>query len=328
MGKHEREKVEKAEKDVCARINGKGGNADHDLADEAKSLAERLIQDFEIERCEHVGNEYGTSRGDLVLHIENGNKKYVEVKFLRGGTGTLANIGQDSLTEYGLFEDNPLHWSDFRQKEGFDDWRRKKLNEFNYPKEIESETADKKDLYKKGRHLKEVLDVGRGEEAKKVAERKLSQNPSSDEEQAARIVKEICERANEGKEKYINYLMDFDQNENAIKKFTLLMFCGAHSKTKIEEKWPLSLDEIINDASEEYEVYYVYKENCDVEREDQHLRRISDGDIHLTPGKNNIFVSLNDETTHKVLKMTYHWGRKFQGIQNPRINVFDMGFLN
>lgn len=306
MGKHEREKVEKAERDVCARINGNGGNADHELAEESKALAERLTQDFDIKRCEHVGNEYGDALGDLVLHTDN-DKKYVEVKFLNRGSGTRANMSQDSLTNYGLFQGDPLSWSEFRKESGFNDWRREKLNEFDYPEEVESVSGDKTRLYKKAKHLKSVLGVGRSPTMGVVNE-VLAGNASPDEEKAAQIVKDVYKRANEGKTEYIDYIMDFGQNENAVKKLTLLILCGAHSGTEIEDRWSLSLNEIIDTVDEGYHVYYVYKGSCSVKQEDLHeeLRRIADGDIRLTSkeGQNSVFVSLNDEKRRNVLRMT------------------------
>jgi hypothetical protein len=330
MGKHEREEVETAERDVCARINGSESDANQELVEEAEALAKRLTKDFETNRCEHVGNEYGEALGDLVLHTGDG-RKYVEVKFLSSGTGTRANMGQDSLTDYGLFEDDPLPWSEFRQESGFNKWRRERLNKFDYPEEVESVSGDKTRLYMKAKHLKNVLGVGRRNTIDVIHE-VLSRNPSQEEKRAAQIVKDVYERANEGKTEYINYLMDFEQNENAIKKLTLLIPCGAHSGTEIEERWSLDLSEIIDIVDEEYHVYYVYKGSCSVEHEDHHkeLRRIANGDVSLTSkeGQNSVFVSLNDGKRRSVLRMTYHWKNKFQGIQTPCINVFDEEFLN
>jgi len=330
MGKHEREKVEVAERDVCARINGDKGNPDQDLADEGEALAERLTQDFDIKRCEHVGNEYGEALGDLVLYT-GGDKKYVEVKFLSRGSGTRANMSQDSLTNYGLFKSDPLPWSEFREESGFNKWRRERLNEFDYPEEVESISGDKTRLYKKAKHLKNILGVGRSPTMDVVNE-VLAGNASPKEKRAAKIVKGVYERANEGKTEYIDYLMNFEQNENAVKKLTLLILCGAHSGTGIEDRWSLTLGEIIDTVNEGYHVYYVYKGSCSVKQEDLHeeLRHIADSDVRLTSkeGQNNVFVSLNDGKRREVLRMTYHWKNKFQGIQTPCINVFDGGFLN
>jgi len=239
-------------------------------------------------------------------------------------------MGQDSLTEYGLFEDGPLPWSEFRQESGFNDWRRKRLNEFDYPEEVESVSGNKTRLYKKAKHLKSVLGVGR-RNTMDVVYAVLSGNPSQEEKLAAQMIKDVYERADEGKTEYINYLMGFEHDENAVKKLTLLILCGAHSRTEIEERQSLTLGDITNTVDEEYHVHYVYKGSCSVKHKDNHeeLRHIANGNVRITngnvriaskEGQNNVFVKLNEGRSRNVLRMTYHWKNKFQGIQTPCIN--------
>ena len=69
-----------------------------------------------IKKAVAVGNTYN-SPGDVILHFNNGDKRYLELKFLeKSGYGTLANISQDALTLLGIY--NCESWSCFRKELG------------------------------------------------------------------------------------------------------------------------------------------------------------------------------------------------------------------
>jgi len=129
MGKHERGWVEATEK-LTAQI-ANGDDPDDDLSDAgrldlAEALADRLRSDFpDVTAVRHAGNSYD-SLGDLIVETPD-SETFVEAKFVAGG-GTRANLGQDTLTQFELFEDATA-WSDFREAIGFPEDREALLPE-------------------------------------------------------------------------------------------------------------------------------------------------------------------------------------------------------
>ena len=99
MGKHEREKVFIAETIVNDLLNGKPIDSErraHEFFDYASAFAKRIRDDFPtLQESDHIGNVYGTSLGDIKLTLGNREEIFLELKFLKSGVGTRANIGQN-----------------------------------------------------------------------------------------------------------------------------------------------------------------------------------------------------------------------------------------
>ncbi|MHA1724816.1 MAG: hypothetical protein ACTSXH_08230 [Promethearchaeota archaeon] len=77
---------------------------------------------------EHVGNVYSRNEigGIKLLTDKNNQWNYVELKMSESkeGRGILANISQNALTNYKLFNSNNniiSWWSEFRAKNNFQD---------------------------------------------------------------------------------------------------------------------------------------------------------------------------------------------------------------
>ena len=72
---------------------------------------------YEFKSAVHIGNTYGTSIGDIKLVGDF--DLYIELKFLKRGTGTRANISQDALTANDIFSHDTFSWSQFREQNKF-----------------------------------------------------------------------------------------------------------------------------------------------------------------------------------------------------------------
>ena len=338
MGKHEREDVYIAEKILNDLLNGVKVNKNHrkhKLFDCANSLAKRIKQDFpDMQESTHIGNIYGSSIGNIKLILKNGEKIYLELKFLESGVGTRANIGQDSLTDFHLFKGkNILSWSDFRGIKKHNEWVQTELNKYkDYPTEIKSIEGDSA-IYEKAGYLKKVLSV-MNQTAITVAEEVLS-NPASSHEElaAAKIVKKIVERDREEKLEYISYLKTLTQDHEKIKKFLFLILAGSHTHASLEEHWNVDLPEILETLRHKYYVYYVYKKTLETKVEDysKRLKNLLDKQISISfmEKQTNVLLSFTDNTGNKIpiLRIVFHWKNKFQGIQTPCLNIFDDRYL-
>ena len=117
MGKPEREVVEKAEIIATRLINGEKityNDALHPFFDIIREFAIEIRKKYPtIISAVHIGNSYD-SRGDIKLKLPKKETRYIELKFLDSGKGTLANISQDALTKLGIF--NTISWSEFRKQ--------------------------------------------------------------------------------------------------------------------------------------------------------------------------------------------------------------------
>ena len=127
MGKHERENVYIAETIINDLLNVKQIDKNrkrHEFFDYAQALSGRIKCDFpNIQKSYHIGNIYGSSIGNIKLILESGEEIYLELKFLKSGVGTRANIGQDSLTNFHLFQgEGILSLSDFRNTKNHTGW--------------------------------------------------------------------------------------------------------------------------------------------------------------------------------------------------------------
>jgi len=331
MGKYERGDIFIAEQIVDKLLNGVDVPEKlrrHKLFSHAEALAERIKRDFpNIRKSYHVGNIYGTSLGNIKLELLDGRSVFLEIKFLSGGTGTRANIGQDSLTKFGLFEGkNILSWKAFREKKSHEIWVEEKLDEFmNYPPSY-------KTIYEKASYLKSVLNTRGGESAERAANRVLSdQTLPGEKALAAKIVKEIVNRDHEEKLEYIEYLETLKQNHENIKKFLYLILAGVHTERHLRVMWNKPLSEILEVLGHEYCVYYIFKVSLRVTVEDltKKLRNLMDNDTFISFRKADALISFKDERIGEVpiLRIVFHWKNIFQGIKTPCLNVFDERYL-
>ena len=200
MGKHERGWVEATEK-LTAQI-ANGDDPDDDLSDAgrldlAEALADRLRSDFpDVTAVRHAGNSYD-SLGDLIVDTPD-SETFVEAKFVADG-GTRANLGQDTLTQFELFEDATA-WSDFREAIGFPEDREALLREFDdYPDDVR-DWSYKSAVYDRAKHLEDVVDVSRGQSTgSRADEVRADPDESESQREAGRIVDAILDLDREEK---------------------------------------------------------------------------------------------------------------------------------
>jgi len=329
MGKHERGWVEATEK-LTARL-ANGAEPDDDLTDDgrrdlAEALAERIEADFpERTAVRHAGNSYD-SLGDLIVESPGG-ETFVEAKFVASG-GTRANLGQDTLTDFELFE-GATAWSDFREEIGFPEDREALLREFDdYPDDVR-DWSYKSAVYDRAKHLKNVIDVSRGQNTGSRADEVLV-DPDATETQreAARIINAILELDREEKLAYFDHLREAEQNPRNVETFAHLIVCGYHTADALEEHFDRDLDEIKRlIETDAYRLYEVNKNSgtVTVENPSQLLADFEWEDTRIEIPEDGTSVSVVTGplgNRRRVLNIAYNWKNKFQGIQTPSMNVF------
>jgi len=329
MGKHERGWVEATEK-LTAQI-ANGDDPDDDLSDAgrldlAEALADRLRSDFpDVTAVRHAGNSYD-SLGDLIVETPD-SETFVEAKFVAGG-GTRANLGQDTLTQFELFEDATA-WSDFREAIGFPEDREALLREFDdYPDDVR-DWSYKSAVYDRAKHLKDVLDVSRGQNTGSRADEVLA-DPDATETQreAARIVDAILDLDREEKLAYFDHLREAEQNPRNVETFAHLIVCGYHTADALAEHFDGDLDEIKRLLeADAYRLYEVNKNSgtVSVENPSELLAGFDWRDTRVEVPEDGTSVSVvtgPPDDRRRVLNIAYNWKNKFQGIQTPSMNVF------
>jgi len=339
MGKFERGKIREGELVLVKLLNGIEISEDerkHKLFRCVKALERKIKRDCpDIERATHVGDEY-TSPGNIKLALEDGREVYVEIKFVSRGTGTRANIGQNSLTDFLLFEPSTVSWSNFRYNKGHEEWVMEKLNRFKeYPDGCQIGTR-KEVIEKKASYLKkDILGVKAGNIAPIIKDILSDPRMSEEKKLAAGIIKEIMERDRREKIEYIEYLWAQRQNLDNIKKFTFLILTGAHSHRALKSMWHLSLEQMVDMLKAGYcHVYYVNKKTLNVQREDLtgKLTELMNKDLRIFFKKDetNVIIGFKEpgeEEPVPVLRVVFHWKNIFQGIKTPCLNIFDEAFL-
>jgi hypothetical protein len=332
LGKHERKLVQEAEEilnDLLNRAQPSSEQKKHRLFKCVECLETAIRDDFpEIRLSTHVGNIYGTSMGNIQLELADRRTVYLELKFLKGGVGTRANIGQDSLTQFHLLEDGEAcSWSQFRKNKGHKKWVEAALTEFGeYPPDLEG-------VVERATYLKEVVGHDGGS-MEGMADQVLADTSSAGKKvAAAKVVKRIMERDREEKLEYIRYLMTLKQNSENVQKFTLLILSGAHTHEALKALWDTPLKEILERLRQGYRVYYVYRDSLTVTREDltSKLVGLLGGRLFITSreGQTNVLISFRDQadTERSILRVVFHWKNVFQGIKTPCLNVFDEAYL-
>lgn len=339
MGKHEREDVHIAETIVNDMLNGETidqARKRHEFYQYADVLAHRIKDDFPmVKRSHHIGNVYGTSVGDIKLDLANEEEVYLELKFLVSGSGTRANMGQDTLTDFDLFiGEGILPWSEFRERKGHTGWVMRELNKFEpYPREVIDRTG-RSAIYEKANYLKKQILGINNENTKTFAEVVLRDKTSSKNKiTAAEIIVQIMEKDRREKIEYLNYLKALQQNKANIKKFLFLILAGAHTRDSLMALWNINLPQIIETLRHRYFIYYVYKGTLRTEVEDYSgkLRNLLDKEIYILFRENqtNVLLSFVDRLNIEIpiLRIVFHWKNKFQGIETPCLNIFDERYL-
>lgn len=154
----------------------------------------------EIKVCEELGGllvskDYST-KGDILVgdtFFELKSTKKESLSF-----NTLANIGQNSLTDYGCFEGKS--WSTFREETGFEEYRWESFKTFYKYK-------SKQDFYRVANDFK-------------------IKNPE--------LTKDIEERSRIDREEYIDYILTTNQNIDKNRIFLFNMFSGRTTKNKFK----------------------------------------------------------------------------------------------
>ena len=329
MGKHERGWVEATEKLTAQLANGAEPDADLEAQgrpDLAEALAERIEADFPARTAvRHAGNSYD-SLGDLIVETGDG-ETFLEAKFVASG-GTRANLGQDTLTQFELFEDATA-WSDFREEIGFPEDREALLRQFDdYPDDVR-DWSYKSAVYDRAKHLKNVLDVSRGQNTGSRADEVLADPDATEtEREAARIVNAILDLDREEKLAYFDHLREAEQNPRNVETFAHLIVCGYHTADALEEHFDDDLDEIKRLLeTDSYRLYEVNKNSgaVTVENPSELLAGFEWEDTRVEIPEDGTSVSVvtgPPENRRRVLNIAYNWKNKFQGIQTPSMNVF------
>lgn len=327
MGKHERGMAEATERMVVSRINNEeisDQNRTKGHEEIAKIVAHEIESDFSnIRECRHAGNSYDTI-ADII--VEGEKKHFLELKFVKSGNGTRANMGQDTLSKFGLFED-ALSWSEFRERNNHEEWVREALNEFDYPEDkLKSSEGTKTRLYSKAKHLKNVINCGKSNTKDAVNKILESDDSSEDQKKAAKIIKKIIERDREEKIEYINHLKSKDQNSENVKRLSLLIIFGIHTEDLLKKHWDIPLDKL-EEELKNYSIYYGLKKDSKVKKENPSslLEELIEKEffVDFKEDQTNVVIKAEGDEEDKVLlRAAFNWKNKFQGIQTPSLNIF------
>lgn len=227
------------------------------------------------------------------------------------GTGTKANISQNSLTKNHLFTGRIESWSQFRQRKKFDKWVNQSLNMFSrYPQRILTISSSTTQKEKKARHLRRLKTRGY----------RVAKN----------ILDSIARKDREYKIEYLDYLSGCRQDEEKVKRFLILIIAGIHTEE--------ALSNLINNNNLFLEIknlfiYYAncYKGNIIIRREKTEdkikkiLEKYSSFKIifpkKLTHCK---IVGIKNGTSKPLLQIVFLWKNIAQGIKTPCLNIFDL----
>ena len=308
MGKEERVYVEMMERNVVSELNNRPlDNLDQNDLNRVKDLALFIKSNYEFKSAEHIGNTYGTSIGDIKLI---GIKDiFIELKFLKRGTGTRANISQDALTNNNLFSQSPLSWSQFREQNNFSEHIFGLLiNCQCYGIDILQLPLTSANIQKLGR---------------------IVRDKSEFDVNVQRVKNKISDYANKNKLEYIRYLSSHDYHKDFIKKFAVLLLMGRHTSDSLNEFKKYDFQETLDKIPDNYEIVYVLKKaGHDIYKTEKlykFINKIESYDVRLSfpEDETNITIDfLKDGSWIKTIRFSYHWKNVFQGIQTPCLNVF------
>lgn len=315
MGKHERSEIELMEKSVAQRLNKK--KALISPGDKWYEHMEAFV-DFirhrypEIAEAHHVGNEYGTEMGDIKLIMEDSSAHYLELKASETpfGRGTLANISQDSVTEYELLippaGSRIQSWSEFRERQGLRSAIQEVLDRYRIAPCLRFED--------KARFIRDEANSGNLH--------------------ARRVIDTIIDLANTDKKNYINYLKNYAPNEENIIKFVFCLLNGIHTMPEIKRFMGSVSTSDLKDRYEELTTLYANVQGGNVvitERKskikamlEEHYRFSILFPEEFEESNNNYIVCYNKISGEekRLLSFVFHWKNVCQGIQTPCMNVF------
>ncbi len=310
MGKHERGEIKKAEKIIVKILNG-GNITSVDRAnlwfDHAAKIAEIIKQNYpNMMSAVHLGDTYENA-GDIFIKTRSGKTVVIEVKMseTKTGVGTKANIGQDSLTNFGLFIGNVISWSQFRDSKKHTSWVRRYLNTFkDYPSNFKKIKTVQKLIETQARYLRD-----NGNEV---------------------ILAKIQDRDRDEKIKYLKYLKRQKQNSENIKKFYILLMLGIHKEENILDL--IQHSDLISELENLIVYYSNYNEGSVVVTVEDVGSRITDLVKNAVfgiefPSKNTHCLVIREKQnnrTEKLLQIAFHWKNVAQGIQTPCLNIFDL----
>jgi len=324
MGKFERGEAEKLEKDVVKILNS------HPCA---SNLANRIREDFQnqIINAEFIGRNYNEPC-NIKLNLNNNRIAYIELKLLKSGKGTRANLSQNALTNFNLFSgENIKSWSSFREENNFDNEVLRILNSYEHYDENKLQSyRENNEKIKKARYLKDIIKPNKGESIERAIER-LRNNQDVRIRRACEIVSQILTLAKKDKLRYINYLRTLNQNPEFIKKFSILILLGFHKESAIRQGFE-NFDSIIQSIGQNYiyKTYYVNRLNCEMRCEDltNLINELLNSCFRISFPENetNCLIEYrpnNQNEWRKLLRIVFHWKNVFQGIKTPCLNIFD-----
>jgi len=315
MGEHERQSIERAEKIIVKTLKSQKLNSSdrkNRWFKHAFFIVKKIKKDFpNVTFSKHLGNRYDNT-GDILI-VSNSKEILIEVKMsdTKLGTGTKANISQDTLTENHLFVGQVRSWSQFRRKWGHDKWVNDYLDQFTkYPKKILKITNPINRKEEKARYLRKLTNRGN--------------------KRTHKILKDIQEKDREEKIEYLIYLSKKKQDEKSIKRFFILIILGIHRKEELGNL--IKKDDFFKEVQNLF-VYYsnLYRGRVMVRQENagQRIKKIlekySDFKIifpkELTHCK---IIGIKGEVSKPLLQIVFHWKNIAQGIKTPCLNIFDL----
>ncbi len=327
MGKHERSIVEEAEKIVAILINGNKLSLDqekHPFLNIIKDFVKFIKNEYKnIENAKAIGNAYD-SPGDIVLNFKNGQKRYLELKFLeKSGYGTLANISQDALTLLGIYDCES--WSSFRKRTGHGREVKDILNKFKYPFGEIKESDSNSKIYKAAGYLKQVIEAGDRNVEGVCKEILASSTSSKNEKLASMLILDVIKMDKTSRKKYLSILKKSKIDKERLKKFVFLLLGGSHTQKILNVKIGQKLS--LGSSDKNYDVYYLYKETRQIAKEygPEELYKIPSNffSVEIKDDETNLVIFLLDKDKRvNLIRVVFHWKNKFGGIQTPCLNIF------
>lgn len=327
MGKPERELAEKAERIITKLINGEQLSKD-----EMTHPFFVILEEFSIEirrkypeiiSAYHIGNTY-ENRGDIKLMLPAKVEKYLELKFVDSGKGTLANISQDALTNLGIFD--VISWSDFRERNNHRKTIIELMNRISFLGKPLKITDPDASIYARADQFKQFISSGTRSAEQYCAEILSSSRSSTQQKAVASVILDIVTFDKKVRYDYIKLLSNSSFNEEKLKKFVFLLLNGYHTQTDLSENMEKTVAQLtVGDNG--YEVYYLYKDSQGIQSEN--LRSTLD----IFKKKLKFDFDQNEKTSIVVssglgsskinyIRIAFHWKNKFAGIQTPCLNIF------
>lgn len=317
MGKHERKDIELMEKSVAMLLMRKRPLIDknHKWFKHMLAFANYLNKTYpDFRRVKHIGNQYGQTRGDLELITKSHKTVYIELKAseTESGKGTLANISQDALTEYGLVSSQGkkklLSWSEFRETKNFKQKIKRLLGQYQFPNRI--------GFYQQARLIREKA--------------------KQDDPRAIKIKNAISILAKEDKSDYLNHIRQSSINEANLKKFVFCLLTGIHTKRAILSFIKgTTVRELEKFLGAVITLYANLKGNKVVITRDRSIpailfkpsTKLEFSFPKESGGRVYTYITYFQEKDKrkrpkKLLGLVLHWKNIFQGVKTPCINVF------